>query len=151
VTKDYKDLHQQIAGDISAAATSASLTSGGKRKRIRLPKSDLPSIVPPGTAVALENVAIGKLNMGDVICVTLGEGPQVRRFVKLKMTAQDTYLLTAHEGSDKKEALPKSALVGRVAEAELGSRKWDPSKENLLKKFWGKLTEYGTHKPFGLG
>lgn len=94
---------------------------------------------------------MGKLNMGDIVCVNLGQGPQVRRFVKLKIAKADTYLLTTYDGYSKKEALPLSALVGRVAEAEAAGRTWNPSAENPLQRFWSKLTEYGTHKPFGLG
>ena len=89
--------------------------------------------------------------MGDIICVNTGKSAQVRRFIKLKMTKSDTLLLTAYEGFDKKEALPKSSLVGRVVEVEAGGQTWNPNKENALKRFWDRLTEYGTHKPFGLG
>lgn len=150
--QDYRELQSQVAGDLSAAAASASLAAGsGRRKKIKLANSELPSVVPAGSTIHLEAVAIGKLVMGDIICVTLGQGPQLRRFVKLKMTASDTLLLTTYEGFNKKEALPKSAIVGRVAEVEAAGKSWDPNKENPLKKFWGKLTEYGTHKPFGLG
>lgn len=94
---------------------------------------------------------MGKLNMGDIVCVNLGQGPQVRRFVKLKIAKSDTYILVTYDGFDKKEALPQSALVGRVVEAEVAGKSWDPSAENPLRRFWSRLTEYGTHKPFGLG
>lgn len=153
MNKDYTDLHQQIRGDVSAAATAASLADGRKRRKIRLRGSDLPSTVPGGSQISIEAVAVGKLVMGDIICINAGEGdgPQVRRFVKLKMTKHDTLLLTASEASNTKLPLPKSALVGKVVQAESNGKKWDPTKENPIKKFWGKLTEYGTHKPFGLG
>jgi hypothetical protein len=151
LSKDYRNLHHQIAGDLSAAATSASLAQGARRKKIRLSNSDLPSAIPAGSTISIESVAIGKLVMGDIICVTLGQGPQIRRFLRLKMTKSDTLIMTTHEGLDTKEALPKSALVGRVVEAEAGGAKWNPGKQNPFKRFWSKLTEYGTHKPFGLG
>ena len=153
MNKDYSNLHQSIAGDVTAAATAASLVGGKKRKKLRLRGSDLPSLVPGGSQVCIEAVAVGKLTMGYIICINPGNGeaPQVRRFVKLKITKDDTYLLTASEGVAKKQPLPKSALVGKVVEAEANGKKWDPTQENPLKKFWGKLTEYGTHKPFGIG
>ena len=89
--------------------------------------------------------------MGDIICVNTGKSAQVRRFIKLKMTKSNTALLTAYEGFNKKEALPTSSLVGKVVEVEANGKSWDPNKVNPLTRFWHKLTEYGTHKPFGLG
>ena len=151
LSKDYNQLRSQIAGDLTAAATSASLAGGSGKKKVRIIDSELPSAIPAGSRVSLESVAFGKLNMGDIICVNTGKSAQVRRFIKLKMTKSDTLLLTAYEGFEKKEALPKSSLVGRVVEVEAGGRTWDPNKESALKRFWDKLTEYGTHKPFGLG
>lgn len=140
-----------MAGDVHAAAASASMASGGKNKKFRIVESHLPSDIPHGAEVFVEPVAFGKLSMGDIICVNLNGAAKVRRFVKLKMTTSDTYLLAAYEGYDKKEALPKSSLVGRVVKAEAAGKSWTPGKENILQKFWSKLTEYGTHKPFGLG
>lgn len=139
-----------MAGDLSAAAVGASLAQGQKRQKIRLTNSELNNI-PNGAALSIEAVAMGKLNMGDIVCVNLGQGPQVRRFVKLKIAKNDTYILVTHDGYDKKDALPQSALVGRVVEAEVAGKTWDPSAENPLRRFWSKLTEYGTHKPFGIG
>lgn len=151
MANDYSSLQNQMAGDMSAAATAAALGGGGGRKKIHIRQSELPSLVPNGARVWIEGTAISKLVMGDIICVTLGQGPQLRRFVRLKMTQSDTLLITAYEGFNKKEALPKSSLVGKVVEAEAGGKKWDPNKQNPIARFWGKLTEYGTHKPFGLG
>jgi hypothetical protein len=151
LSKDYKDLQSQIAGDLTAAATSASLAGGSKSRKVRIVDSELPSVVPAGSKVSLESVAFGKLAMGDVICVNMGKSPQVRRFIKLKMTHSKTALLTAYEGFDQKEALPTTSLVGRVVQVEAGGRSWNPNKEPFLSRLWHKLTEYGTHKPFGLG
>ena len=136
---------------MNAAATSASMVGGSKVKKVRIEQSDLPSVIPHRAQVSLQAVAFGKLGMGDLICVMIGGEQKVRRFIKLKMTQNDTLLLTAYEGFGKKEALPKSVLIGRIIEVEGGGRTWDPTKESPLKRFWGRLTEYGTHKPFGLG
>jgi 3D (Asp-Asp-Asp) domain-containing protein len=148
---DYKDLQSQIAGDLTAAATSASLAGGSKTRKVSIVKSELPSIIPTGSRVSLESVAFGKLSMGDIICVNMGSSPQVRRFIRLKMTQSSTVLITAYEGFSQKEALPTTSLVGRVVQVDANGKTWDPSKENPLSRFWHKLTEYGTHKPFGLG
>ena len=136
---------------MSAAATSAAMVGGGVRKKFKLPASDLPSVIPPGSSVSIEAAAMGKLSMGDIICVSKGKAAVVRRFVKLKMTKNDTVLLTAMEGSSEKEMIAKSQLMGKVVKVEAAGKSWDPNNENFVKKFWGKLTEYGTHKPFGLG
>ena len=151
MSNDYRQLQNQIAGDLSAAATSAHLAQGASRKKIRVSNSELPSVIPSGATISIESVVMGKLVMGDILCVNLGQGPQVRRFLRLKMTKSDTLVLTAREDSNKKEPVPKSALVGRVVEAEAGGRTWVPSRENPLKRFGRRLTEYGTHKPFGIG
>jgi len=151
LSNDYSQLHGQIAGDLTAAATSASLAAGSGRRKLTIRDSQLPSIIPAGAKVSLEQVAFGKLAMGDIICVNTGNQPQVRRFIKLKLTKSNTALLTAYEGFKKKDALPTGSLVGRVVEVEAGGKSWDPNKEGPLKKFWGKLTQYGTHKPFGIG
>ena len=152
LSQDYTKLQSQLAGDVSAAAVAASLADGGKkRKKLRIANSEIPSAVPAGATVAVQQIPMSKLKMGDVLCVNVGNGPQLRRFVKLKIAKSDTYLLTTYDGYSKKEALPNSAVIGKVVEAELGGKKWDPSKENPFRRFWSRLTEYGTHKPFGLG
>ena len=151
LSKDYRDLQSQIAGDLTAAATSASLAGGSKNRKVRIIDSELPSVIPTGSRVSLESVAFEKLSMGDIICVNMGKSPQVRRFLKLKLTKSNTLLLTALEGSSKPEALPTTTLVGRVVQVEANGKTWNPRSENLLTRFWHKLTEYGTHKPFGLG
>jgi hypothetical protein len=67
------------------------------------------------------------------------------------MTKADAYLLTAYEGFDKKEMLAKGALIGRVVNVTAHGRTYNPRKEEgLIKALWGKLTEYGTHKAFGV-
>ena len=151
LSQDYSKLQSQLAGDLSAAAATAAMADGGKRKKLRVSGSELASAVPAGATVKLEQVAMSKLKMGDILCVNLGQGPELRRFVKLKIAKTDTYLLTANDELSVKEPLPNSAVIGKVVEAEIAGRKWDPSKENPFRRFWSKLTEYGTHKPFGIG
>lgn len=114
-------------------------------------KSDLAALVPDGAVLEVQAVNFTKLQMGDVICVSSGRETSVRRYVKLKMTQKGEYLLCAYDGLGKKEALPKSSLIGKVVSVQAGGRTYDPSKEEgALKAFWGKLTEYGTHKAFGI-
>lgn len=151
VSKDYSALKNELAGDLSAAATSVSLMSKGGTKKVRLVHSNLPRLIPDGATLEVEAVNFTKLAMGDVICVSTGKETSVRRFVKLKMTKEDTYLLTAYDGFGKKEALPKSVLIGRVVNVTAGGQTYHPlNKENPLSGFWGRLTEYGTHKAFGI-
>lgn len=151
VGKDYSSLKNRIAGDVSAAAATASLASGGKNKKLRVRESDLPSVIPNGATVTVESVPFAKLNMGDIICVNLNKQTRLRRFIKLKMTSDDVLLLTGYEGRKTKDPLVKTSLIGRVVEVETESGRRDPCKENVVQQFWNKLTEYGTHKPFGLG
>lgn len=151
VSKDYSELQRELAGDLSAAATSVSLMNKGGTKKVRLVSSDLKALIPDGSTLEIEAVQFTKLAMGDVICISTGRETSVRRFVKLKMTKEDTYLLTAYDGFGKKEALPKGALVGRVVNVIAGGKTFHPLKnENPISGFWGRLTEYGTHKAFGL-
>ena len=151
MANDYSGMRNQIAGDLNAAATAASLSGGGGSKTIKLRESDCPKVVPGNCKITVKSTAFAKLAMGDIICVSLDGKPTIRRFVRLKMTQNDTFLITAYEGFDKKQALPKSSLMGKVTQVEAGGRTWDPGNENLVTKFWNKLTEFGTHKPFGLG
>ena len=72
LSKDYRDLQSQIAGDLTAAATSASLAGGSKNRKVRIIDSELPSVIPTGSRVSLESVAFEKLSMGDIICVNMG-------------------------------------------------------------------------------
>jgi hypothetical protein len=145
---DKQSLHQEM----KAAVTTASLGDKGKTRRIMLMDSNLPSIVPSQSLLKVRSVKFQELKMGDVVCVRIGSEFWVRRFVKAKMTRNNTLLLVAQEGYDKKEPLPLNALLGKVDEVEHGGRAFDPlGKENFLQSLWGKLTEYGTHKPFGLG
>ncbi len=140
-----------MAGDLNAAATSVSLLNKGGTKKVRLARSDLQRLIPDDSTLEIEAVQFTKLVMGDVICVSTGRETSVRRFVKLKMTKEDTFLLTAYDGFGKKEALPKSVLIGRVVNVTARGQTYHPlKKENPLSAFWGKLTEYGTHKAFGI-
>ena len=151
VSKDYSTLQNELAGDMNAAATSVSLMNKGGTKKLRLGQSDLKGLIPDGAVLEVEAVNFTKLAMGEVICVSTGRETVVRRFVKLKMTKADTYMLTAYDGFGKKEALPKSVLIGRVVNVTAGGKEFHPLKnENPLSAFWGRLTEYGTHKAFGM-
>lgn len=139
-----------ITQELRFAVAATSMGAGSSRK-VRLPESDVPSLVPSGSTLEVSSVKFCDLKMGDLICVQVGGSFNIRRFVKVKMTKKDTYLLTAREGFDKKEALPRNSLMGRVDSATHRGQKIDPnSQENFLTKFWGKLSEYGTHKPFGI-
>lgn len=150
VSKDYSAMQSELAGDLNAAAASVTIGAGGSKK-IKLPTSHLPNVIPNGSVIEVQAVNFTKLEMGDFICVTSGRETVVRRFVKLKMTKQDTYILAAYEGFGKKEALAKAALIGKVVSVTAQGRTFDPRKEeNPLRAFWGKLTEYGTHKAFGV-
>ena len=152
MSKDYQALQDELSKDMSAAATSAALASTtGAEQKVLIRKSELKSVVPDNSLVTIQSVVLGKLAMGDIIIVGLDDGPQLRRFVRLKIRNNDSLLLTAYEGYGKKQALPKSCLIGRVVAVEKNGKNWDPTKENPLKKFWNRLTEFGTHKPFGIG
>ncbi len=151
VSKDYNALENKLAGDLNAAATSVALMSGGGTQKVRLKTSHLKSIIPDGAVIQIQSLTFTKLAMGDIICVTKGTETVLRRFVRLKMTNKDTYLETVCEGMEKKELMSKSALVGRVISVTAGGRDFDPHKEeNPFARLWGKMTEYGTHKAFGL-
>ena len=151
LSKDYSALQNEIAGDMKAAEASVSLSVGGGSKKIRLPKSDLAALIPDGAVLEVQAVNFTKLQMGEIVCCAHGRDTVVRRFVKLKMTKQGEYLLFAYDGFGKKEALPKSAVIGKVVSVTAQGQTYDPHKrENPLSAFWGKLTEYGTHKAFGL-
>jgi hypothetical protein len=151
LSKDYSSLQNELAGDLSAAATAVSLAGGAGTKKVKLVKSDLTALIPDGCVLEVQAVNFTKLQMGDIICVSAGRETSVRRFVKLKMTKADTYILTAYDGFDKKEALPKSCLIGKVVSVQAQGQTYDPrKKEGAFSAFWGKLTEYGTHKAFGL-
>lgn len=146
MSKDYSALQNEIAGDLNAAATTAA-----GQKKIKLGNSDLKSLIPDNAVLELQPVQFTKLQMGDVICVSSGRDTVVRRYVKLKMTKQGEYLLCAYDGFGKKEALPKSCLIGRVISVTAQGRTYNPRKEEgAFAAFWGKLTEYGTHKAFGI-
>ncbi len=149
MSKDYSHMQAQMAGDLRAAAA---VSSTAKEKDFRISTSHLPKIIPSGAKVNVKSLPIGKLKMGDIICVSMDKQVVLRRFLKLKLAKNDTYLLTAYEGFDRKEALPKSCLLGRVVTFEAGGQVLDPYKlEGLFGKFWNRLTEYGTHAPFGIG
>lgn len=71
--------------------------------------------------------------------------------MKTKITRENTLLLSAKEGSEQKDPIPQNALLGRVEEVEAGGAVFEPLKrEGLFKSLMGRLTEYGTHRPFGL-
>jgi len=136
--------------EMRAAAAVASVAGSNRARKIRLLDSDLPSLVPEGSTLEVAPAKFTDLKMGDIICVQMGHRLALRRFVKSKIAKKDTYLLTAREGFSKKEALPRTSLLGKVNKVTAGSESFDPGKaEGFLQQFWGKLTEYGTHKPFG--
>lgn len=140
-----------LSKEMRAAAAAASMTDSGTSRKVMLVNSELPSLIPSKSLLTIRSVKFNNLKMGDIICVRVGSDFTVRRFVKPKITRAHTLLLTVEEGADKKEALPQSCLLGKVESVEFGGKCFDPaSKENFLKKFWGKLTEYGTHKAFGI-
>ena len=141
----------RVSQELRVASAAFSALGGAKSQRVRMQESDVPSLVPSGASLKVSTVRFQDLKMGDLICVRIGSRLAVRRFVKTKIAKSDTYLLTAREGFGKKEALLRSSLIGRIDGVEFQGLKYDPSKqENVLKKFWGMLTEYGTHKAFGV-
>lgn len=140
-----------ISQELRAAATAASLSSTGTTKHIQIQNSDVPSLVPNNAYLKVTSVKLQDLKMGELVCVRVGGAYSVRRFVKIKHAASQTLVLTAREGYDKKEPINRAALLGKVEAMSVGGKAIDPLKnEGILKSFWGKLTEYGTHKPFGL-
>lgn len=140
-----------VSQELRFAATTAAIGAKSGSRQLPLTKSDVPSVIPSGSSISVESIKFSDLKMGDFICICVGNSFEVRRFVKVKMTKADTYLLTAKEGFGKKEAVTRSSLMGKVVQVRHGNDSFDPSKaHNVLKQFWGKLTEYGTHKPFGL-
>ncbi|MFA5504789.1 MAG: hypothetical protein WC314_18970 [Vulcanimicrobiota bacterium] len=142
--------HFSLAQELQVAVTTASLGDKGKTRRVMLVESNLPSIIPSQSLLKVRSLKFQELKKGDIICVRIGSGFWVRRFIKSKMTRDNTLLLVAQEGFDKKESIPMNALLGKVDEVEHNGRAFDPlAGENFLKSFWGKLTEYGTHKAFG--
>lgn len=137
--------------ELRAAVTTASLGNRGKSRNIMLVESELPSMVPPNSLLKVRSVRFQDLKMGDIICVRVGSTFRVRRYVKTKITREHTLLLVAQEGYDKKEPIPLNAFLGKVDGVEHGGRVVDPTKnESFLQNLWGKLTEFGTHKPFGI-
>lgn len=140
-----------LSEELKAAVTTASLGGQGKTNDVMLMESHLPTLVPSQSLLKVRSVKFEQLKMGDIVCIRVGSSFRVRRYVKRKMTPSRTFLLVAADGLDKKEPIPPSALIGRVDSVEHGGRVFDPhKKENFFKSFWGKLTEYGTHKPFGI-
>lgn len=140
-----------LSQELRLAVATASIGDTGKTRKVHLLESDLPSLVPSQSLLKVRSVKFNDLKMGDIVCVRVGNKITVRRFVKTKITRSHTLLLTAEEGADKKEALPQNCLLGKVDKVSFGGQTFDPaSKENFLQKFWGKLSEYGTHKPFGI-
>ena len=137
--------------ELRAAVTTASLGDRGKTRNVMLTESELPTLIPSQSLLKVRSVRFEDLKMGDVICVRVGTTFRVRRFVKTKITSSHTLLLVAQEGFNKKDPIPVNAFLGKVDEVESGGRKFDPlKKESFFQTFWGKLTEFGTHKPFGL-
>jgi hypothetical protein len=140
-----------VSQELRIAATAASMSDLGSTRQVRLNESELPSLIPSGAILNVKAVKFSELKMGDLICVRVGSTLVVRRFVKTKMTRSNTFLLTAKEGFDKKEAIARTSLIGKVEKVCCGGTSYDPAqREGILTQFWGKLTEYGTHKPFGI-
>ena len=140
-----------LLAELNAAATTASMSDRGKSRKVLLVESDLPSLIPSRSLLKVRSVKFTELRMGDIICVRVGSDFVVRRFVKTKITRENTLLLSAREGSDKKDPIPQSSLLGKVEEAESAGETYDPlKKEGLVQRLMGKITEYGTHRPFGV-
>ncbi len=140
-----------LSQELRAAATAASLSSTGTTKHLQIQDSDVPSLVPNNAFIKVTSTKLQDLKMGDLVCVRAGGSYSVRRFVKVKHAASQTLVLTAREGYGKKEPITRASLLGKVEAISVGGKAVDPLKnEGILKSFWGKLTEYGTHKPFGL-
>ena len=142
---------ESLNHEMRVAVAATSMGVAGNARKIRLNDSDVPSLAPSESVLEVQPVKFTELKMGDLICVRDGNTFNVRRFVKVKMAKSDTYLLTAREGFDKKEALPRNSLMGRVESVTHRGQSFNPmATESFMKKFFGKLTEYGTHKPFGI-
>lgn len=140
-----------VSQELRVASAALSAFNGKKEQTLRLADSDLPSLIPDNSSLKVRSVKFTDLKMGDLICVQMGNTFAVRRFVKTKVAKQDHYLLTAREGFGKKEALLRSSLIGKIESVQHQGQTFDPaSREGAGKKFWGMLTEYGTHKAFGL-
>ena len=148
MANDYSTFQASVARDLNTASIAAQAFSSGKTKKLRITHSDLKALVPPGSEIELQPTVFTKLKAGDVIYVRAGKDLMLRRFIKLKITAEDSYLAVTHDGQRKAQVLPKSALVGKVVQVHHNGKAFDPSKESALKSFVNSLTEFGTHIPF---
>lgn len=150
IAKNQERLSQALKDELTAAATAACLSSGNAR-HVRIGESDLPSLIPSRSLLKVNPIKFSELKMGDLICVRVGNDIAVRRFIKSRITAAHTLLLTALEGSEEKDQVTRPCFLGRVEAVNAGKKSYDPlAKEGMIRRFWGKFTEYGTHKPFGL-
>ena len=148
MSNDYATFRNSMMQDLNSAAISARAQQGRSRQKLRLADSDLPTLIPSGADIVVQPSVFTKLKTGELIYVRTRQGLKVRRFIKLKSTAKDSYLTVTHEGSSKKELLPKGALIGKVLSVEHEGKKYNPGSEGLLARFRNLLTEYGTHVPF---
>lgn len=142
-------LSQTLKEELNAAAMTASLSSGNAR-HVRIGESDLPSLIPSRSLLKVSPVKFGELKMGDLICVRMGNNIVVRRYIKSRITKSSALLLAAREGSTSKDEVRRACFLGKIEAVNAGKKSYDPTaKEGALRRFWGKFTEYGTHKPFG--
>lgn len=147
--KTNKDV--DLFQEVRAAVTTASMGETGKTRRVLLKESDLPTLVPSQSLLKVRSIKFKELRKGDVLLVRIGTEFRVRRYVKSKMTRDDTLLFVVSEGSAEKESMPLNSLLGKVAKVEVGGRVFDPGKtESFLQALQGKLTDFGTRKFLGV-
>ncbi len=151
MAKDYRGFQDQVMGDVKKAALQAvAITGEGgiTGKKIRLRKSDLAGVVPPGSSVRLIPTVFHKLQSGDVICARVEKDIVVRRYVRYEMDGAEAILLVTHDNASLLEEITSAQLIGRVVEVEFKGKTWDPRAELTGLKAWlGKLTDYGTTNP----
>lgn len=148
MSKDYEDFRNSIVSEVNSASITARAASGRLKQKFRITNSELPSLVPVGAEIEVEPIVFTKLKAGDVIYVRYNGKLSLKRYIKLKMTASNSYLTVTEEGSKEAEVLPKGCLVGKVVQASYKGKSYDPSKQGPVQGFINLLTEYGTHTPF---
>ncbi len=148
MARNYRGFQASMAQEISTASLAAQATQSRKSKKITVHDSDLKKLVPSGSQIELKPTVFTKLKAGDVLYVRLNKQLHLRRFIKMKMTKDEAYLVVIHDGQKKAQVLPKGCLLGKVEKVTHAGKTYDPTRESVVANFVNALTEYGTHIPF---
>lgn len=151
---EYRGFKDKVHSDVGQASLAAQGMEGNRpavlnSTKVRIKHSDVERVVPSGCSIEVQPFGFHKLKFGDIILCRIDKDMQLRRFIKIQMQKNQTFLCVTRQGRlAMQELIKETTLVGRVMGYEHRGEHVDPYKlEKGMEAFKNWVTEFGTSTP----